>query len=853
MFRATLKSLLARKVRLILSGLAVVLGVMFVSGAFVLTDTLGRSFDAVFADAYAGIDVNVAAKPKVAIGEAEGEQVSPAFPADVVGRVRAVPGVAEATGVVNADGARLIGGNGKVVTSFGPPQLGENWTGESDLVKLREGRAPQADDEIVVNAALATAAKVKVGDRVGALTAFDSKRRDFTLVGTFGYSGGRDSVGGVNEIVFTTPAAQRLMLGKPDTFNSVTVRAAGGVTPEALRDDLTRALGPQYEVKTGEQLSADAAAGLKEGLSFFNKVLLGFAAVALLVGTFLILNTFSIIVAQRTRELALMRAIGASGRQIIGSVVLEALAIGLVASILGLGAGIGVGALLAWAFGTFAGGLTLAGLGVPPIAVVSAFAVGMLITVVAALLPALRAARIPPIAAMQDVATPDRPLTRITVSGAVVTAVGGALLAVGLTGNAGGNTLPVILGGVLFTFIGVALLTPLLSRPVVSLLGGLFAWSVPGKLGRLNSGRNPRRTAITAAALMVGIALVTGVTVILDSAKSSIAGAAETTIDAQLVISGAQTGPRPPVFDPAVVDRAAEVPGVNAVVGIYNDNAVVDGDRTMYVVALTDLAAMGQIYHTTAQAGTIATLRPDQVALSVSGAKELGKSVGDRLTGQFARGEGPHTYTVTAVLPDDRAIGSIMLPREAGAEFTSPQPFTALVQLTPGTAVSQVQPQLEALVADSPEVSVADRASFIKQQTSGFDTLLTMIQILLALAIVIAVLGIINTLALSVLERTRELGLLRAIGLRRGQTMRMITVEAVVISVFGALLGIVVGTGLGAAVVRALEDEGITDLVLPWSQIGIFLGLAALIGVVAAALPAIRAARINILGAIAHD
>ncbi|WP_433342319.1 ABC transporter permease [Micromonospora sp. CA-111912] len=852
MFRATLKSLLARKVRLILSGLAVVLGVMFVSGAFVLTDTLGRSFDAVFADAYAGVDVNVAAKPKLAVGEAEGGQVSPAFPADVVGRVRAVPGVAEATGMVNADGARLIGSNGKVVTSFGPPQLGQNWIGESDLVKLREGRAPQADDEIVVNAALATAAKVKVGDRVGALTAFESKRRDFTLVGVFGYSGGRDSIGGVNEIAFTTPAAQQLMLGKPGTFNSVTVRAAGGVTPEALRDDLTRALGAQYEVKTGEQLSADAAASLKEGLSFFNKVLLGFAAVALLVGTFLILNTFSIIVAQRTRELALMRAIGASGRQIIGSVVLEALAVGLIASVLGLGAGIGVGALLAWAFGTFAGGLALAGLGVPPAAVVSAFAVGMLITVVAALLPALRAARIPPIAAMQDVATPDRPLTKITVSGAVVTAVGGTLLAVGLTGNAGGATLQVILAGVLFTFIGVALLTPLLSRPVVSLLGGLFAWSVPGRLGRLNSGRNPRRTAITAAALMVGIALVTGVTVILDSAKSSIAGAAESTVDAQLVIAGAQTGPRPPTFDPAVVDRAAAVPGVNTVLGVYNDNAVVDGDRT-YVVALTDLAAMGQIYHTTAQAGTIATLRPDQVALSVSGAKELGKSVGDRLTAQFVRGEGPHTYTVTAVLPDDRTIGSIMLPKEAGAEFTSPQPFTALVQLTPGTAVSQVQPQLEALVADSPEVSVADRASFIEQQTSGFDTLLTMIQILLALAIVIAVLGIINTLALSVLERTRELGLLRAIGLRRAQTMRMITVEAVVISVFGALLGVVVGTGLGAAVVRALQDEGITDLVLPWSQIGIFLGLAALIGVVAAALPAIRAARLNILGAIAHD
>lgn len=852
MIRATLKSLLARKVRLILSGLAVVLGVMFVSGAFVLTDTLGRSFDAIFAEATSDIDVNVAAKPKVAVSEMEGEQVATPLPAAIVDRVRQVPGVADAVGVVTADGARVIGSNGKVVASFGPPQLGENWTGESDLLRLREGRAPRADDEIVINQALAEAARVKVGERVGVLTAFESKRRDFTLVGTFGYSGDRDSIGGANEVMFTTAVAQRLMLGKPDVFSSITVTAADGVTPERLRDDVAALLGADYEVKTGEQLAAHQAAGLKEGLEFFNRILLGFAAVALLVGTFLILNTFSIIVAQRTRELALLRSLGASGRQIIGSVVLEAVAVGLIAAVLGLGAGIGVGALLAWLFGRFAGGLALAGLGVPPAAVIGAFAVGLVITVVAALLPALRASRIPPIAAMQDVATPDRPLTKITVAGALVTTVGAVLLFLGLGGHAGDHALATILGGVLFAFVGVALLTPLLSRPVVGVLGALFAWSVPGKLGRLNSGRNPRRTAITAAALMVGIALVTGVMVILDSAKSSIAEQAEKTIDAQLVISGVQTGPRLPTFDPAVVDQAAALPGVNAVVGVYNDLAVIDGDRA-YVNAVTDLAAMATIYHSAPKSGVIAPLGPDQVALSASGAEKLGKSVGDRLTIQFTRGDGPQVYTVTAILPDDRSIGSVLLPKQAAASFTNPQPFSALVQLTPGTAVSQVRPRLEALVADSPEVSVADRASYIEQQTSQLDGLLTMIQILLALAIVIAVLGIVNTLALSVLERTRELGLLRAIGLRRAQTMRMITVEAVVISVFGALLGVAVGTGLGAAVVRALKDEGITDLVLPWSQMGMFIGLSALVGVIAAALPAIRAARIDVLGAIAHD
>ncbi|MFU8852370.1 ABC transporter permease [Micromonospora sp. SL1-18] len=849
MFRATLKSLLARKVRLLLSGLAVVLGVMFVSGAFVLTDTLGRSFDAVFADGFSEVDVNVAAKPKIAVKEAEGEQVAAPVPTSVLDRVKAVPGVAEAKGVVNADGARLIGSNGKVVTSFGPPQIGENWLGESDLVQLREGRAPQADDEIVVNVALANAAKVKVGHRVGVLTL--APKKEFTLVGVFGYSGGRDSMGGVNEVAFTTPVAQQLMLGKPDAFSSVTVQAADGTTPETLRDEVARTVGGDYEVKTGKQVAADASAGLKEGLAFFNKILLGFAAVALLVGTFLILNTFSIIVAQRTRELALMRAVGASRRQIIGAVVLEAIAVGLIASVFGLAAGIGIGALLAWAFGNLAGGLTLAGIGVPAAAVIGAFSVGLVITVVAALLPALRASRIPPIAAMQDVATPDRPLTRITVAGTLVTAVGAALLFLGLSGNARGNTLTTILGGVLFAFIGVALLTPLISRPVVSLLGAIFAWSVPGKLGRLNSGRNPRRTAITAAALMVGIALVTGVTVILDSAKGSISALAKDTIKAELVIAGVQGGPRPPSFDPAVLDKATALPGVQLVDGEYGDMAVVNGQRT-WVAASSNIAALERIFGAKPTAGDISRLGPDQMLFSSDTAKSRGVSVGSTVTVQLSRGEA-RTYTVSGIYESSQLTNPVVLPPQAARDFAIPQPIQGFVQLAPDTRVADVQPQVERLLADSPEVSVADRDAFIKQQTGSLDGLLQMIQILLALAIVIAVLGIVNTLALSVLERTRELGLLRAIGLRRAQTMRMVTVEAVVISVFGALLGVAVGSGLGAAVVRALKDEGIKDLILPWGQMGVMLGLAAIVGVVAAVLPAIRAARINVLGAIAHE
>lgn len=848
MLRITIRNLLARKLRLLLSGLAVVLGVMFVAGAFVLTDTLGRTFDSVFATAYSEIDVVVRGKSKLHVNEFEGENVPSNLPASLVDKVSTLPGVASATGVVSADGARVIGKNGKALASYGPPQLGGNWVDSDTLIDLREGRAPTKDDEIVVNAAVAKAAKLSVGDRVGVLTL--EPKREFTVVGIYGYSGGRDSIGGVQEVLFTTPVAQRLMLGEPDVFSSVVVDAADGVRPTTLRDTIAQALGDEYIVKTGEELADEESQSLKEGLAFFNNILLGFAAVALFVGVFLILNTFSIIVAQRTRELALMRAVGASRRQIVAAVLTEAVIIGLLAAVLGLGAGIGVGAALAAIFSAFSD-LELAAIGVPLTAVISAFVVGLLVTIVAALLPALRASRIPPIAAMQDVATPDRPLTRITVAGALVSAAGVTMLGIGLFGDAGSHTLWLILGGVLVSFIGIALLTPLISKPTVALLGRLFSWSVPGKLGRLNSGRNPRRTAITAAALMVGIALVTGVTVILDSAKRSLAALIEDNVKAELVISGLQTGPRQPTFDPAVLDKAAELPGVAAVTGLYVDFALVDDERT-YVFAPTDLAGFREIFLLKMTTGAVDQLDAGQLLVDDTTAQERGLTVGSTVQVQLARGERT-TYTVAGIYEESDLYDGYLLPPQAATNFTVPQPVQGFLQLAPGATVDQVQPQVDALLADSPEVAVADRAAFLEEQTGLMDQLLVMIQILLALAILIAVLGIVNTLALSVLERTRELGLLRAIGLSRAATMRMITVEAVVISVFGALLGVVVGSGLGAAVVRALRDQGIRHLVLPWSQMVVFIGLAALVGVIAAVLPAIRAARLNVLGAIAHE
>jgi putative ABC transport system permease protein len=347
------------------------------------------------------------------------------------------------------------------------------------------------------------------------------------------------------------------------------------------------------------------------------------------------------------------------------------------------------------------------------------------------------------------------------------------------------------------------------------------------------------------------VALVAGVGVILDSAKQSIGGLAEDTMDAELIISGEQTGPRPPSFDAEVLDRAAELPGVARVAGSYFDQAEVDGDGT-FVSATNDLAAARDIFGLEAVSGSLDRLAGGQLVVDSRTAADRDLAVGDRVRVQLSRGE-PRTYQLAGVYEWSPIFSGFVLPAEATGDFGIPQPSMGFVQLTDPSAAERVRPEVAALLAGSPEVSVADQSEFIEQQTSQLDGVLTMIQVLLALAILIAVLGIINTLALSVLERTRELGLLRAVGLGRAATMRMITVESVVIAVFGALLGIVVGTGLAAAVVAALESEGITTLALPWTDLATYLVLAGLVGVVAAVLPAIRAARTDVLTAIAYE
>ncbi|WP_285750749.1 ABC transporter permease [Lentzea sp. NBRC 105346] len=830
--------MLSRKLRLVLSALAVVLGVMFVSGSFVLTDTLNRSFTDLFTNVYSGVDVSVTAKEKAG---------SPGtLPATMVDRVEAVNGVEKAVGQVNGS-ARAIGKNGKVLTTAGAPRLGFAWTGDESQIEMRDGTGPKTDTQVTINAFLASTGGFKVGDQIELITLEPKKK--FTVAGIFGYPGGRDSLGGELSAGFTEPVAQQLLLGQKDTFTDIKVTAAAGTSQDQLRDRLSSELGGDYVVKTGTQLAKDQADQIQEGLKFFNYILLAFAGIALFVGIFIILNTFSIIVAQRTRELALLRSMGASRGQVIGSVVLEAFVIGLIASVVGLGAGFGVGALLANFFATFGGGnLKLAGIGLPMSAVISSFAVGIVVTLIAAVMPALRASRIAPVAAMREAATPDRPLTRPTVAGALILAAGGTAMGFGFVQQ----SLVLIFGGVLAAFVGVALLTPLVSRPMVSLIGRLLSWSMPGLLGRRNSARNPRRTAITAAALMVGIALITGVSVVLTSATASITKLADTQVRSDLIISG-ETGADGTSAHFAVdtIDKIKAKPGVRSAFGFAGEPALVN-DEQSWVSSVTDVLAMQQQFGLQAKEGTFAPLGATQMAISEDYATQKNLKLGSTMRIQLAKGEAT-TFTVAFVWAKSQVMQGMVLSSSAIEHLRIPQLNNAFVQVNSGASVTDVQKSIEPFFADNPEVSVQDRSAFVKQQTSQFDTVLLMIQILLALAIIIAVLGVINTLALSVIERTRELGLLRAIGMRRAQVMRMITVESIVISVFGAVLGIAVGTALGVATVAALKDEGITELGFPWMTMVQYLVVAAVVGVVAAILPAIRAARLNVLDAIAYE
>jgi putative ABC transport system permease protein len=848
MLRATFRSLLERKLRLILSGISIVLGVAFVAGAFVLTDTLGKTFDNLFST----VDKNVAVDVRghETTRDNQDNQVREKLPVALVGTIAAVDGVGDAKGAVNGE-AQVVGKKGKVVSTGGAPSFGFNWVdGPLQSGHLVAGHKPESDDQIVLNKNVADKAGYQVGDSVPVLT--DQPVKPYTLVGILGYDNNRGSLGGESSVFFTEAESHKV-LDRVGTYDEIQATARSGVSQDELRSRIAAVLPANAEAITGKQLSDEQASDIKNGLSFFNTFLLVFAGIALFVGAFIIFNTFSMLVAQRSRELALMRAIGASRRQVVNAVLIEAVVVGFIASVIGLVAGVGVALGIKALISAFGGELPSGPTVMATRTVIVSFLVGVGVTAVAALVPALRASRVSPLAAMRDAATPDKSLKWQTVGGSVLTVIGVGLIAWGLNG---GGLKPLGFGA-LIGFLGIATLSPLLSRPVAGLIGKLFSRRVPGRLGRENSVRNPRRTAVTASALMIGLALVSAVSILGASFKSSVDKIINSAVGSDFVlnVSGNSLG-----FPDDVLTKAEAVRGVDRVTGIKVDQADLVGTApaggrpsldTIPLLAIPK-ESVGTAITLKKLSGSVSDMGPGDILISKSVRDKKKVHVGSPMTLKFADGS-QETLKVSGIYDTNQLAGDYVIDTSHVKHFSTQRNVAATINVTDNADLAAVRTGLDSAVAQYPNVTVQDRSEFVSETSRNIDQVVTFLSVLLLFSVVIAILGVVNTLALSVIERTRELGLLRAIGMSRKQIRRMIRVESVVICAFGAVLGLVVGGAIGIALQHSLAGQGVTELGVPVTRLIVYLLLAAFAGVVAAWFPARRAARLNVLSAIATE
>jgi putative ABC transport system permease protein len=846
MLRTTIKTLAARKWRLLTTSVAVLLGVAFMAGTLVLTDTIGKTFDDLFANVNAGTDAYV-----------RGEL---AFDSDILGDQRArldtslvdeiagVDGVAAAEGHIEAY-AQLVDHDGDPIGNpdMGAPVLGGAWLTNDALnpFELASGRAPQADDEVVIDKGSADTADFVVGDSTTVLTQAGPQHVEIVGIATFG---GEDSPGGASYTMFTSAAAQAY-LTQPGTIDAIKVVAADGVDEAALVQRIAQMVPDGTEVLTGAEITAEDQASIKEDMSFFNVFLLVFAAIALFVGSFIIYNSFSILVAQRTKEMALLRAIGASRRQVNRSVLLEAGVVGLIASALGLLAGIGVAAGLKALLAGIGIDIPAGGVVLTSNTVIVSVIAGLGVSVASAVLPARRASKVPPIAAMRDVAV-DRSSRsrRRVVNGTVVTALGAAAMSAGLFGGAG--IMPVGLGALL-VFVGVAVLGPVLARPMSRVLGAPLPRlrGMPGTLARQNAMRNPKRTSATAAALMIGVALVGFITILAASTKASVAANVEKTFTGDLVVASNTFGRGG--LSPLLADELAALPELDAVTGLRMAAAEVDGSVTMLMSA--DPSAVQHITDVGLAGGSLEDLHATEIAVYEDIADENGWALGQTIPVRFAD-TGVQQLTMVATYTENMTVGDYFVSLEVyDANVADRFDHQVLMTVADGVSLPDATAAVEHAAAAYPQGDVQDRAEYEQAQTKNVDMLLNLIYALLALAVFIALLGIANTLALSILERTRELGLLRAVGMTRGQLRSTVRYESVIIALLGTTLGLAIGTAFGWAIVKALGGEGLDTFAVPVVPLAVVAAIAALAGVGAAALPARRAARLDVLGAITAD
>ncbi|HEX6054461.1 MAG TPA: ABC transporter permease [Intrasporangium sp.] len=846
MLRLTWRNLVARKLRLLMSTLAIVLGIGFLAGVMTFSSGLNATFDNIIKGSTQDGIVRTEGEASF---EAAGAGTSALLSPDDVARLDALPEVARAAGSVDGLGSYLLGKDGKVVGGQGAPTLAfnyaesENMLGEP-VLELESGRWPERAGEVALDASSAERGNYRIGDTVSLIVPFGEPRRTFELVGTGNLNGG--GTAGATLVLLETGQAQDIFLGGQDGFTSVALTAAGGVTQGELVAAAKKVVPAGFTAVTGDEVVAESQDQVGQFLGVFSIFLTAFAVIAIVVGAFIIFNTFSILVGQRVRESALLRALGASKKQVTRSVLVEAFLMALVGSTLGLLLGLGLSRALAAVFRAI--GLDISGdvLTLNLGTVVAAYVVGIIVTMVAALVPARRASKVSPVAALRDDLTvQEKGMHRRLLFGTIALVVGGALVVAGFADAPGSSAVWIGAGAVIWV-VTVAVMAPVLGHPVLVACRAVFGrlFGTAGRLAGENALRNPRRTGATASALMIGLAVVSAVGVLAASTDKTNAAL----IDEQFRSDFLVQSPTFQSFPTSIGDQMERVDGVATVSRQQYTPALVGGEQA--TVTGND-ESFDQIYQLDMVQGTQA-ISGDEVLLTKDTAAEHSVGVGDTLAVAFPGGKSID-LKVVGIFESSYSTGSISVPmsvlEQAGLNRSD---VTLSINVDEGADLAAVQTALDTVVKDIPIVSVQDKVAFTEMVSGQINQLLAIIYALLALAVIIAVIGIVNTLGLSVLERTREIGLLRAVGLSRRKLRRMVTLESVAIALLGALLGMGLGLAIGVLLRQSLSED-LTELALPVGSLVAFLAVAVIFGVLAAIVPAVRASRMRVLDAIATE
>ncbi|MBD3010583.1 MULTISPECIES: ABC transporter permease [unclassified Streptomyces] len=843
MLRTALRNVLAHKARLLMTVLAVMLGVAFVAGTLVFTNTISDAYQKSSQKGFKGVDVAIT--PDKKDDDAANPGDAPRLSQRLLDQASKAPGAASAYGVVQGYSA-LADKKGDLLGS-GFPNRGGNYypgaDGKDSRYTMTEGRAPKAAGEVALDSRTAERGHYKAGDSIR--VSVDGPVRTQKVVGVFTTDDGNVAAGGTLAL-YDTATAQKLF-GKPGQFDEIDVKAAAGTSQSTLKSSIDKILPEQAKATTAKKLAKDQAKAIEDGMSSMQTMMLVFAGIALFVGIFIIVNTFSMLVAQRTRELALMRAVGATRRQVTRSVLIEATVVGAVAAVVGLAAGVGIGAVLRSVLNSTGANVPDGPLIVAPTTVLVSVLVGVVVTVLSAWLPGRRAAKIPPVAAMNSVhaAPTTRGLVVRNTIGTILAAAGIALVVAG-AGMGGDGEGPMAFGAAVLV-IGVFVLTPLLSRPLIAAASPVLRiFGMPGKLARQNAVRNPRRTAATASALMVGLTLITGMTVIAGSMQKGIDKMAADGLKSDYVVSMGGTGARP--LSPEVSKTLAKLPEVSTISPLRSSPARVAGDSDS--LTGVDPKAIKDLVNVDFTEGSFAALGGTKALIDDKIADEHHWKVGSTIPVTYEDGRSGK-LTVGGVYEGNQMIRGVMVDNATVTPHMATVADFQVMLKTKGGATENNKDLLKKTLGDNPAIKIQNKQDTSDEIASAFTLMLNMLYGLLAMAVIVAVLGVINTLAMSVFERSKEIGMLRAIGLDRGGVKRMVRLESLVISLFGGVLGLGLGVFFGWAAGELIATELPSyEMVVPWPRMGLFLLMAALVGVIAALWPARRASKLNMLAAI---